>query len=149
MYLNKMKRLIIFFASFMFAFCLVGCENNNIINDDLKWDNEHAVYAFVNPEFKNKVLNDIGNAFQNLNYKKLYVVGKNYDSSETLKLLFILNDNDILESFRQELLKDEKISYAVNCYDLPFNTIDTRYIECEKTNIEIGEEVLVQLKGAK
>lgn len=143
-----MKKLTLVFICSVFIIFTFGC-SNNIKNDDLKWDNEHAIYAFVNPKFKENVLNDIDNAFQNLNYKKLYIVGKNDDFNETLKLLFILNDNDKLESFRQELLNDEKISCAMNCFDLPFDTIDTRYIECEKTNIEIGEELSIQLKGTK
>ena len=75
---------------------MVSCNKNNIKNDKLKWDNEHALYAIVNPNFKNEVLDNVDNMFSELSYKKVYIVGKNYDSSETLLLLFILNDNDSL-----------------------------------------------------
>lgn len=146
---RKNEKLFVACIVCMFILFIVDCENSHTIHDDVKWDNTHAVYAFVNPTFKHQVLDSIDYAFENLDYKTLYVVEKNHNSSETLKLLFILNDTDTVESFRQELLKDEKVTHTSDCYDLPFDTVDTRDIECEKTNIEIGEEVVLQLKGKK
>jgi len=126
-----------------------SCKNKKIVIDDLKWDNEHALYVVINHNFINQVLDDIDNAFPDLSYKKIYVVEKNFDSSNSLKLLFILNDNDTIESFRSKIENDEKIDYVFGSYDLPFDTIDTRVIECEKTNIKIGEETIIRITGTK
>ena len=144
-----MKKIFGIFITCMLISLMVSCNKNNIKNDKLKWDNEHALYAVVNPNFKNEVLDNVDNMSSELSYKKVYIVGKNYDSSETLLLLFILNDNDNLDTFRKEVLKNETIDYVYGSIDLPFDTVDTRYIECEKTKIAIGEETQIRIKGSK
>ena len=144
-----MKKIFGIFITCMLISLMVSCNKNNIKNDKLKWDNEHALYAVVNPNFKNEVLDNVDNMFSELSYKKVYIVGKNYDSSETLLLLFILNDNDNLDTFRKEVLKNETIDYVYGSIDLPFDTVDTRYIECEKTKIAIGEKTQIRIKGSK
>lgn len=144
-----MKKVLTLCVISLFGLCLVGC--NRSIKDSLKWDNENALYAFVNSKYENDILKDVEGAFQTLNFERVYVARKYNDADASLALLFILKSNETndVEEFRQSLLNDSRISYVSNCYDLPFESIDDRYIECEKKVIEVDEIVKLELKGSK
>ena len=142
-----MKRVLMMSFILVIVFTMVACRAGS--NDIMSWTNEQAVYAIIKSEFKNEVIKDINNSFKNLNYNEVYIVEKNNNYDNELKLLFILNSNDNREEFKHKLLENESINYITDCYDLPFSTIDNRYIECEKSNIEIGEIISIQVKGSK
>lgn len=142
-----MKRIILLLMMIVISIAVVGCGNGK--NDIASWTNDQAVYAIIKSEYEDDIIKNVNKAFKDLNYKKVYLVEKNINDDNQLKLLFILNTNDNREEFKQELLKNERINYLTDCYDLPFSTIDNRYIECEKSNIKIGEIITPSIKGNK
>ena len=77
-----------------------------------------------------------------------FLAEKNTNEWTPLSLLFVLEDGEITqEEFIVLLERDERISYASGVRDIPFETVDTRYIEREKGTISVGETLQLTLKG--
>lgn len=111
--------------------------------------NENAVYAYVNAGYENDILADVEGSFSSLSFQKVYVAEKNTNEWTPLILLFVLNDGG--ELTQKELVnlleEDERINHASAVRDLPFETVDTRYIEKEKDTISVGETLQLTLIG--
>lgn len=148
-----MKVLTLLFAlTFCLSGCLNGCksETKDEKEDDLVWTNENIVYAYVNTGYEKDILTDIENSFPSLTFQKVYVAEKNADEWTPLSLIFILDKTKEItqKEFIDLLEKDERISYANAQRDLPFGTVDTRYIERKKDVITVGETLELKLVGS-
>ena len=95
------------------------------------------------------ILTDIENSFKSLPFEKVYIAEKNTNEWTPLSLLFVLDDNGTItqNEFVDLLEQDERINHANSWCDLPFETVDTRYIEKEKDTISVGETLQLTLKG--
>lgn len=144
-----MKRVVTLLIIMLLGAGLVGCNDKEI--DNLEWKNENAVYAVINSKFKNDILKDVEGSFNFYSFEKVYITSINIGSNDSISLLFILNSIEIEEKerFKKQLSNDSRISYVNDCYDLPFESVDTRYIECKKNIINIGETLMLELKGNK
>ena len=58
-----------------------------------------------------------------------------------------MNGTITQNEFVDLLEQDERINHANSWRDLPFETVDTRYIEKEKDTISVGETLQLTLKG--
>ena len=118
--------------------------------ENIKNQNENAVYAYVTAGYEEKILSDVEGAFEALPFQKVYVAEKNTNEWTPLSLLFILDKNGEItqEEFIALLNQDERINHANSSRDLPFETVDTRYIEKEKDKISVGETLQLTLKGS-
>lgn len=149
------KAIILFFVSIQCFCCLFGCANQNGAEetgnnkDDLVWTNENVVYAYVKVGYEVDILKDIEGSFQSLPFQKVYVAEKNTNEWTPLSLLFILDDKGTItqEEFVILLEQDERINHANSGRDIPFETVDTRYIEKEKDTIFVGETLRLTLMG--
>jgi len=112
--------------------------------------NENAVYAYVTAGYEEEILSDVEGAFAALPFQKVYLAEKNTNEWTPLSLLFILDKNGEItqEDFIALLNQDERINHAHSSRDLPFETVDTRYIEKEKDKISVGETLQLTLKGS-
>ena len=137
-----------------FAFLFISC-NIEISEDDvpdekngLTWTNDKAIYASIKTQHTNDVMLDVDGAFENLNFKAVFVVEKSIENNQNLNLtlLFILNNNQ-QQQFIDILLLDERINGAWKCLDLPFESIDNRYLDVRSNNIQVGEELDISIKG--
>ena len=140
--MRKFNKLILFIICLVLSISLFSCGKDNLI-----WTNETAVYAYVKDEYKEEVLKDLDKAFKSFDYKKIYIAEVLPEDYKSLKLLFILNDGENEFEFRKRLQKNEKINWTSPCYDLPFETIDTREMVLEKTTIKVGEMVEISWRG--
>lgn len=136
-----MKRMMIICLMIISSIILVGCNKNNY-----KWNNDEAIYVTINNEYVNNVVLNIDQNFKYYKYKKVYVVNKEVNNETNyLKLLFIV-DNGI-DEFINKLRKDKRIQYYEKCKDLPYESIDNRYFEYPKDNIEVGDKLTIKLMG--
>lgn len=138
--------LLLLISVFCISFALVGCKNSQ--SDDLVWANDNAVYAYVKTDFENEIFKNVEGAFDNVNFQKVYITNK---TPKNLTLLFILEENDVADTreFIDVLSRDERISGVIPCRDLPFESVDTRYIEKEKDTLSVGEEMVLTLVAGK
>lgn len=145
-----MKKVVSILLSLISVFCisfaLVGCKNNQ--SDDSVWTNGNAVYAYVKADFENEILKNVEGAFDNLNFQKVYITNK---VPQSLTLLFIIEENGVTDTreFIDILSRDERISGVSPCRDLPFESVDTRYIEKDKDTLSVGEEMVLTLVAGK
>ena len=118
--------------------------------DSLEWNNDNAVYVYINKGYEEEILNNIEKAFEGFDFKKVYVTNKLVTGYNPLELLFVLNESGVNKQleFIELLENDERVASARICRDLPFETVDTRYIECEKTTIAVGETLTLEVKGS-
>lgn len=142
------KKLSIIGMVILMAFMSLGmtaCKKT----DDLVWTNDNAVYAGIKAGYEYDILNDVEGSFQSLRFRKVYVTRKNTNQWEVLNLLFILEEDEAenLLEVLYNLRQDERIYSAWACYDLPFETVDTRCIEKEKDTIAVGESMTLSYKG--
>lgn len=136
-----MKRVMIICLMIISSIILVGCNK-----DDYKWNNDEAIYVTINNEYVNSVVLNIDQNFINFKYKKVYVVNKEVNNETNyLKLLFIVDNN--VDEFISKLGKDKRIQYYEKCKDLPYESIDNRYFEYSKDNIEVGDKLTIKLMG--
>lgn len=136
-----MKRVMIICLMIISSIILVGCNK-----DDYKWNNDEAIYVTINNEYVNSVVLNIDQNFINYKYKKVYVVNKEVNNETNyLKLLFIVDNN--VDEFINKLGKDKRIQYYEKCKDLPYESIDNRYFEYSKDNIEVGDKLTIKLMG--
>lgn len=125
---------------------LSGCganKNKQLIDN---WSNESALRVYVKSEYVKTIEADIDQSFGAVNYKYVFATEKS-SKEESLSLLFIFNSSDDKTMSRSQLLNDERISSVHDCFDLPFETIDNRYIHCEKNTISVGEVLDLEIKG--
>lgn len=141
------KRICVMAVVMLTSFCVTAC--NKMTKDDLVWTNENIVYAYVNAGYEDDILKDIEGSFESLSFQKVYAAEKNTNEYTPLSLLFILDENGAVtqREFIGLLEQDERISYANGRCDLPFETVDTRYIEREKDTVSVGETLQLTLAG--
>lgn len=143
---NMKKFFLISCGIMMFVSFLFGCKAEK---DDLTWTNQNAVYAYVKAGYEEGILNNVEAAFESYSFQKVYVTEKNTNQWTPLSLLFVLENSGTVsqQAFIELLNKDERINHASKCRDLPFETVDTRYIEREKDTVSVGETLSLTIKG--
>lgn len=143
------KKIICLGVVIVMIFSLSACIREE--NDTFEWTNENAVYATVKTEYVNEVIGNVEEAFKNFYFKKVYIVGKTIEIPQTtlLRLLFVLNESGTAahEQFAGSLRLDERINAAFSCRDLPFETINTLYLEASSENIAVGEVTTITSGG--
>lgn len=118
-------------------------ENTSLyVMKKLTWTNENAVYCQYKFNSINEVTESLDSVFETLDYKKLFVVEK----SEYSTLLFILNDTK-QDEFIENLKLIENVSNIYKSIDVPFEKVDTRYLEADSNKIKIGEKIRITQKG--
>ncbi|MBE7078777.1 MAG: hypothetical protein E7380_02815 [Clostridiales bacterium] len=137
---------------FCTIFSVVGCgeeTETSAKNEELVWTNENSVYAYVKAGYEDDILKDIEGAFRSLPFQEVYVAEKNTNEWTPLSLLFILDERGTItqKEFIALLERDERINHATSVRDIPFETVDTRYIEREKDTISVGETLQLTLMG--
>ena len=161
--MRKLIKVITLLFVSTFCFCsFLGCSNKNAFevignnsevigndSDNLVWTNENIVYAYIKAGYEEDILKDIEGSFRSLPFQKVYVAEKNTNEWTPLSLLFVLDDNGTItqKEFIELLEQDERINHANSGRDLPFETVDTRYIEKEKDTISVGETLQLTLMG--
>ncbi|MCL2062157.1 MAG: hypothetical protein FWH03_06015 [Firmicutes bacterium] len=143
--------IVFLFSLAVFASCevlkdevLLGPGTQDPFRPDLtEWTNDNAVYAHVKAQYADEVLKNAESAFKAYNFKKMYI------SQQNQSLLFILNESgaDKQEEFKSLLDADQRISSAHNCRDLPFPTVDTRYLDAPIDTLKVGETLTITPKG--
>lgn len=125
-------------------------ENDPDVNsNNLQWENDVALYVDIYFEGSYPTSKDIENTFENYKYTRMYLVNKSVENNPSITLLFIFDSTADKETFRSQVKNDIGMAYTRNCRDIPYESTDTRYIECEKDIIEIGEAITLELKGTK
>lgn len=143
------KKLSIISVAILMIFASLGmtaCKKT----DDLTWTNDNAVYAYVKEGYEDDILEDVEGAFDSLSFQRVYITQKEVSGYTPLRLLFVLKENETTykQEFMDILEQDERIRYVRECYDLPFEPIDTRCIEREKDTIAVGEAMTITYKGS-
>lgn len=147
-----MKKSLILGIVLIALFPLVGLSACTKDDEDsnMEWTNGNAVYAYIKAGYETDILNDIESAFSSLPFQKVFVTEKNVNERTPLALLFIIANG--AEAKQQELIEllnqDARINHASVCRDLPFETVDTRYIDKAKDTIAIDETLTLQAKGS-
>lgn len=157
-----MKKLILLLViTILFLSSFTGCnvnnvnsqyggENNpNMNSSKTKWENDVALYVDIYFEDSCAILKDIEKTFENYKYTRMYLVNKSIENTTSITLLFIFDSVADKETFSNQVKNDIGVAYTRNCRDIPYESIDTRYIECEKSIIEIGESTTLEIKGTK
>ena len=123
---------------------VIGNDSNNLV-----WTNENIVYAYIKVGYEEDILKNIEGSFRQLPVQKVYVAEKNTNEWTPLVLLFVLDANDAItqKEFIELLEQDERINHANSGRDLPFETVDTRYIEKGKDTISVGKTLQLTLMG--
>lgn len=148
------KKLLSMFLASIFCLCglgmLSGCaeEPSGSLGEGV-WTNENAVYAYVKAGYEDDILENVDGSFPSLPFQKVYVAEKNTNEWTPLSLLFILNTNGGItqKEFIDRLGQDERINHATVGRDIPFETVDTRYIDKKKDTISVGETLQLTLTG--
>ena len=154
-----MKKLILLLVTtLLFLSGCTGChninsqcggENNPDMNSSkAQWENEVALYVDIYFEDLYPTLEDIEKTFENYKYTRMFLVNKSIENN-SITLLFIFDTITDKEIFDSQVKNDIGTAYTRYCYDLPYESIDTRYIECEKDIIEVGESTSLEIKGTK
>ena len=112
------------------------------VREKITWTNDNAVYCQYKSEDVNQTISNLDIIFETLEYKELFVVEK----SEYSTFLFILNDNNQDEFISKLKMIDNVLNVYVSL-DVPFDKIDTTYLESRKEEIKVGEEVKISIKG--
>ncbi len=151
---KRIKKIKAIFICCLYAFCvcfIFGCSNDKPLNkkDNLVWTNESIVYAYINAGYEDNILKNVEASFQSFPFQKVYIAEKNLNDDTPLSLLFILEEGGAItqEEFICLLEQDKRINYANSWRDIPFETVDTRYIEKEKDTISVGETLKLTLMG--
>lgn len=127
----------------------VGENDTDVNSNNLQWENDVALYVDIYFEGSYPTSQDIEDTFINYTYTKMYLVNKSVAPPPSITLLFIFDSIIDKEIFRSQVKNDIGMAYTHNCRDIPYESTDTRYIECEKDIIEIGEAITLELKGTK
>lgn len=154
-----MKKLILLLVTtLLFLSGCTGCHNNNSQcggenNPDMnsskaQWENEVALYVDIYFEDLYPTSEDIEKTFENYKYTRMFLVNKSIENN-SITLLFIFDTVADKEIFDNQVKSDIGTAYTRYCYDIPYESIDTRYIECEKDIIEVGESTSLEIKGIK
>lgn len=127
----------------------VGRNESENGENNIEWTNDNAVYAYVKADYASEIINDVEGSFVALTFKDVYVAEKNASDYRSLVLLFVLEEGEEenQQAFINLLESDERINSARVCRDLPFPTIDERYIEAEKDTIKVGETLTLEFKN--
>ena len=112
------------------------------VREKITWTNDNAVYCQYKSEDVNQTISNLDIIFETLEYKELFIVEK----SEYSTFLFILNDNNQDEFISKLKMIDNVLNVYVSL-DVPFDKIDTTYLESSKEEIKVGEEVKISIKG--
>ncbi len=65
-------------------------------------------------------------------------------------LLFVFDSVAEKEAFANQIKNDDNMTVAVShCRDLPYESVDTRHIECSKNVIKVGETATLEIKGIR
>ena len=139
-----MKKINFIILILFITFFLGSCKDK----DTLEWTNEECVKAYVTLKDRERILNNIDDYFSDLDYKKLYVVEQSEVEYRGLVLLFILNDVNNKEDFKNNL-KKKGIDSATGYRGVPFESYDNRYIYAPKTTINVGEKVSLSIEGER
>ena len=139
-----MKKINFIILILFITFFLGSCKDK----DTLEWTNEECVKAYVTLKDRERILNNIDDYFSDLDYKKLYVIRKTPYDDMGLILLFILNDVNNKEDFKNNL-KKKGIDSATGYRGVPFESYDNRYIYAPKTTINVGEKVSLSIEGER
>ena len=124
-------------------------ENNpNMTGSKTKWENDVALYVDIYFEDLYPTSEDIEKTFENYKYTRMFLINKSIENN-SITLLFIFDTVTDKEIFDSQVKNDIGTAYTRYCYDLPYESIDTRYIECEKDIIEVGESTSLEIKGTK
>ena len=125
-----------------------GKNNPNMNSSKAQWENEVALYVDFYFEDSYPTPEDIEKTFENYKYTRMFLVNKSIENN-SITLLFIFDSVADKAIFSSQVKVDSIVAYTRNCYDIPYECIDTRYIECEKDVIEIGESTSLEIKGTK
>lgn len=139
-----MKKINFIILILFITFFLGSCKDK----DTLEWTNEECVKAYVTLKDRERILNNIDDYFSDLDYKKLYVVEQSEVEYRGLVLLFILNDVNNKEDFKNNL-KKKGIDPATGYRGVPFESYDNRYIYAPKTTTNVGEKVSLSIEGER
>lgn len=112
------------------------------VREKITWTNDNAVYCQYKSEDVNQTISNLDIIFETLEYKELFVLEK----SEYSTFLFILNDNNQDEFISKLKMIDNVLNVYVSL-DVPFDKIDTTYLESSNEVIKVGEEVKISIKG--
>ena len=155
------KIILLLITTLLFLSGCTGCHNNNnnsqcggennpdMNSSKAQWENEVALYVDIYFEDSYPTSEDIENSFKNYKYRRMYLVNKSIEDTLSITLLFIFDSVTDKEIFDNQVKNDIGTTYTRYCYDIPYESIDTRYIECEKDVIEIGESTSLEIKGTK
>lgn len=139
-----MKRVFLLLIAMSLLIGLFGCEVSIA-----KWENEDALYVYTYFEDSSAISGKIEKAFENYKYKKVFLVNKSLEKNGSAKLLFIFDSVADKETFHNQLKNDVMVAYGHYCHDLPYESVDTRHIVCDKNVIKIGETATLEMKGTK
>ena len=118
--MRKKKCTKLFTLLLVSTFALLGCFNkdNNGPNDsgtqtidDATWTNKEMLLVHINENCVSDVFNNLDTAFNNYDFKRLYVFNKNIEKNQMSLLLIFSNASECLD-IRQQLIKDNRISSA-------------------------------------
>lgn len=141
--LKSINKMVLFIMCMIFSICLVACNKE----DDLIWTNENAVYVSIEKEYKDEILRNVEQYFKNYEYKKIYISEIEADDYTDLILLFVLNEGQDRLEFKKLIEKDKEIEYVFLGKYIPYEKINTQYVEIEKNVISVGEMVEFAIKG--
>lgn len=138
-----MKRVFLLLIALLLVIGLFGCTEGSIAN----WENEDALYVYTSFEDSSAISEKIEKAFENYKYKKVFLVNKSLEKNGSAKLLFIFDSVADKEAFHNQVKNDNSVAYADNCGDIPYESVDTRHIVCDKNVIKVGETATLEIKG--
>lgn len=147
-----MKKLFLLLITASLVLSALTCCNINDKNSNsnkTKWENEVALYVDIYFEDSYPTSEDIENVFKDYNYTRMYLVNKSIEDTSSITLLFIFDSVADKEIFDDQVKNEIETAYTRYCYDMPYESMDTRFIECEKDIIEVGECTSLEIKGTK
>ena len=145
-----MKKLLsILLLLVLFSVCFSACNENDPTNGKTKWENDVALYVEICFEDSYPTLKEIEKTFGNYKYARMCLVNKSVENTLSITMLFVFDSVTDKETFNNQVKNDIEAINTRNCRDLPFETVDTRRIECEKDIIEVGESTTLEIKGTK
>jgi len=153
--------VLLLITTLLFWSGFVGCDLNDdhtqqgdgkssdMNNGITPWENDVALYVDMYFEDPYPASREIEKTFEKYKYTRMYLVNTSAESTPSVTLLFIFESIDEKETFASQVKNDIGAAYIRNCRDIPYESADTRYIECEKEIIEVGESVSLEIKGTK
>lgn len=146
------KKVLVILLCFLILLTF-GCNSDTKMKetyiDDFVWTNSNSFYIYVKEEYTFDELKNIENSFNSYDFEKIYVV--NINKSDGILVLLVVFDElkyDYSDLY-SKIMTDDIVSSVSYCYDVPFESSDDRYIDCTKNCINVGEEIIMELKGRK